>query len=818
MLGTGNGDSSGSQARATGELLRWLGWRPLMLCCLAAATGVALADLLPHKVITVVIVVIVAIGSGVVAWKGRRAASAGLLVCALAAGASWAVARMTPSAIDICNFAPGRYSRLNACVVRQAGGGLICRAEEICPGGSQRNQVSGLFLLRGYGRRGIRAGTVLELEDVKLLRWRRKTNPYQRMPSLRWIRRRVWCVAWARRAKILEAGARPSRDWASAARERLSRALEKAMPGPDASKYATLVGAIVYGASLRELPEETVELYRRTGTIHVLVVSGSQVTLLVASVLLLTGGRKRPLRIYQVAIALPVAFAYATLCGREPSIMRAAALAAVLVAGMTAARRVDMATAVALVAAILVLAEPADIFSPGLQLTFAAFIGVVAAVRIISKTLAQAKRDSWLQRGADGLLVVMASTVGAWVMTLPILAYHFGGVALAGNLANAAVVPAAGLILLIGLPAALLAMINPLLAWGLLGICRALLDICLAVNAFCAHLPLAYLECVRAGPCFIVAWYAAAIAMYLLMLHSSGRLRVSAALMGAVALAALLTNAALPPRTKYTQVTWLDVGEGLCTVIETPSKEFIIFDAGSRDPFLHSWHAAEEVLLPYLRARGCKRIAALIISHADSDHYNAVDEILHELPVEAVVVSEYGQGKQYEKLLSALRATGAKIYRARRGARLRVGKDTVIQFLHPQRYRVEERSEDNNNCLVAMVCSAGQRVLLTADIEMAGQQVLMRALGKGALRAQMWQIPHHGRGSAYWEPFLEAVAAKAAIVPCGPEYLGGDMDERFVKYLAGRGLPALPTSQFGAVRVLLRPEGIQWSTYLHPAQ
>jgi len=823
-----------------------------MVVCLGLMAGVAVADGLLHTLAATVFCGIVAFGlvvlSALLAFGTRRAstrrrrlvADAALVGAAVATGAFCYGVRLARRADDISLHAPSRPRAVlvRVAVAEETSGGVraIGRAEaiEFAPGASEA--VTGLLYFTAP-QANLRVGQRVRLLGGVLRPWRRATNPFQRCRGRYWARRGVWCHLSPKACEVVEKPSRPAlADLAFRARQVLTRRLQLAMPGRDHERYATQVAAIVYGASLEDLPDDIVDLYRRTGTIHVLVVSGSQVTALVVVVLYLTGFWRRYSRLWQVLLVLGVTVAYAVLCGREPSVLRAAAMAALLVAGRYGGRPRDLPTAMAVVAAALVLATPAELFSAGFQLTFAAAIGAVTAVRLFEQLVSWPQSQSshgglgvlgepvslkraraaglWLLRVAAWAGV---ATVGAWVMTAPILVAHFGGVALAAGVANVFVVPAAELILVSGLLGVGLALVHPLIAAPALWVCRGLLVACVAVNGVCARLPLSYLEGLRMSPLMIVGWYTALVAFYLLFRFGDRQQKLLSGLGALAALLLLLVVAATPARGRYPTVTWLDVGEGLCTVIEAPGGHFAVYDAGSLDPELSGTRAERSVLMPYLRARGCRSLDALILSHPDADHCNAAVGLVRANFVRGLVIAPPVGGVQmpqiYLRLLSAAESAGVPIWIAQQGAQLRLG-EVLLRFLHPPLEPVQSSALENDNCLVASVEAWGQRVLLTGDLEQAGQAELLGRLGPAALRAGAMQVPHHGRRSARWWPFCGAVSPAVGVVSCGPWYGGGQPDGGFAQDLRRTGAEVLATWQVGAVTVTLSPGGLSWKHFL----
>lgn len=832
--------------------LGWLSWRPLMVVCLGVIAGVAVAGVVPRTFASAALcgtaALVFAGLSLAVGLKTRHTpararnvfADVVLVLTAVAGGAFSYTARIVRRGDDISLYAPARVHAAIARVVlaeeRSWGVRAVGQAEaiELSPGAPRH--ATGLVYFTAPHRQ-LRVGQRVRLVGGLLRPWRRPTNPFQRCQGLYWARRGVWCHLSPRAVEVIEEPPRLAlADWASRARQTLTHRLELAMPGRDPERFAIQVAAIVYGAALDDLPQDLVDLYRRTGTIHVLVVSGSQVTALVVVLLYLTGFWRRYSRLWQVLLLLAVTGFYAMLCGREPSILRAAATAALMIAGLYGGRPRDLPTAVALVAAALVIATPAELFSPGFQLTFAAAIGAVTAVRLLEHivrwrepqpgtggSISLDGPERFVRMRLVGLWVLRAAawagaaTIGAWVGTTPILIAHFGGVALAGGVANVFVVPTAELVLVFGLVGVGLALFHPLAGAPLLWVCRWLLSACVAVNGICARLPLSYLDGLRMSWPMIVGWYVALLAFYVLFRFGDRWQRIVSALGAAAAFVLLLVLAATPAPARYPTVTWLDVGEGLCTVIEAPGGHFAVYDAGSVDAELSGRRAGRNVLVPYLRARGCRRLDVLILSHPDTDHCNAASELVRENFVCALVVAPplegVGPAELYQRLLAAAGAAGVPIWVARRGAELRLG-EAVVRFLHPQAQAVQSSAAENDNCLVASVEAWGQRVLLTGDVEWAGQEELLERLGPAALRAGAMQVPHHGRRSARWMPFCEAVSPAVAVISCGPWYSSGRPDDAFVEDLKRVGARVLATWSAGAVTVTITPDGLRWRHFL----
>lgn len=296
----------------------------------------------------------------------------------------------------------------------------------------------------------------------------------------------------ARQITSLESPA-PVPAWSSL-RTRCSRALERAMPD---SLHAHLLESLVLGVYGSPLPAEVSDDFRRAGTIHLMVVSGSQVTLLAFLFFLPLAGRPAGwartsyphLRIVLLLLSLPVLAGYVTLADRGPSIDRAlyiallTALALVLALSPLARRRSfhpDGLTLLAAAGLLMLIGQPLLLFSPSLQLSFAAVIGLFTITPVLMR---------WWRRIPSPITLPIAATLGAQFMTYPVLAWHFGTIPVLAPLSNLIAVPIAGALLPLGLLTIVSALWIPPIAHLLQYASVPLLNLLLGVNRVIAGIP-----------------------------------------------------------------------------------------------------------------------------------------------------------------------------------------------------------------------------------------------------------------------------------------------------------------------------------------
>lgn len=214
-----------------------------------------------------------------------------------------------------------------------------------------------------------------------------------------------------------------------------------------------MLGAIALGAD-DELTPETREAFRASGLAHLLAVSGGNVALLVAAVLVLVwvaGGT----RVGGHVCAVLAVAGYVGLVGPSPSVVRAGVAGVLASAAWLLSRPADPWHLYAAGLAVLLCRNPYDLLDPGFQLSFAA----VAAILLLAPRLREALEGLPF---LPGLRAATAISAACTLVTAPIGWWHFGRLNLIAAVpANLLALPAVPALLWIGLAAGLLAPVAP---------------------------------------------------------------------------------------------------------------------------------------------------------------------------------------------------------------------------------------------------------------------------------------------------------------------------------------------------------------------
>jgi len=303
------------------------------------------------------------------------------------------------------------------------------------------------------------------------------------------------CTIQAYSLTATGAGAPTSR--VQAIRVLLARRLDATMTPAYGGLYARLLNSLLLGIRGAALPRQLTEQFRRAGTIHLMVVSGSQVALLAAFLLFplwfaprgRVGATYPLLRMGLLLLSLPALGLYILIADRGASVDRALLMAlltmlSVFLGFSPLARRrsfrPDGPTLLAVAALVVLLINPFLLFSPGMQLSFAAVLGLLVITPLIARLL-------YRPLGYVGLMP--AATLGAQLATAPILAWHFGAIPVLGPLTNLVAIPLVSALMPLGLVTLLCALCLPGLAVLLNHLNVWLLWGLLAVSALAARVP-----------------------------------------------------------------------------------------------------------------------------------------------------------------------------------------------------------------------------------------------------------------------------------------------------------------------------------------
>ncbi len=541
------------------------------------------------------------------------------------------------------------------------------------------------------------------------------------------------------------------------------------------------------------LDRELNDRFVRSGLVHLLAISGTHVAL-IAGALMVLGTVLRLPRTALTWATLALILVYLAVIGAPASAVRSGimvglALVAVLLQRPSASLPVVAASTLAILAF-----QPTAVLDPGFQLSYAGVLGILLLRGAMLKRVPAA----WLGRpAARWTAESLAVSLAAFIATAPITAYHFGQVAPISILANLPAVPLTSLALVgVGLSALVEPLVPPLGQMFAAGTGLAL-DLLDAVARYAATVPGGH-----RGVAPPQGWLWAAVGVIVLLALDAGaklrpRVRWTVATGAACAAFLGLPAVAAPTHAGGLEVHFIDVGQGDAVAIRTPGDRWMLVDAGPRD---EGFDAGERRVLPFLRARGVRRLEALVLTHPHADHVGGAPAVLSALEVGRVIDPGLPAGTPwYLETLRAAEARGVPWAEAREGRSLTLDGVTV-ELLWPLPGSLDSVADANKISAVIHLRYGSFSVLLTGD---AGEEeeVSLVARNPGRLRAQLLKAGHHGSRTSTSAALLDAVRPSLVVVSAGRRNRYGHPAPEVLGRLESRGIPVARTDREGTVSV-----------------
>lgn len=553
------------------------------------------------------------------------------------------------------------------------------------------------------------------------------------------------------------------------------------------------------------LTDEIESSFVNSGTMHLLAISGLHVSML--ALLLYIGCRWLNVSPLSTAVIVLAGIgSYAFVTDHRPPVMRAAVLAAVAVAALPSARRHSGLNTLAVSALAVLLWSPTDLFDIGAQLSFLAVIGILLAARLLSTAPAgEDPRDAELPldqpRFARWLQPVMARvregyvfTAAIWLFTLPLTMAAFHLAAPIGFLVNVVLIPWSLLMLGAGFSLLLCGLLCPWFAAPAGVVFNATLSALLAIVEWSATTWFGHVHVPGPGGWWLAGWY-----VPLSILSGLVRFPVADRWLWswlAVWLAVGLGAGLRPAEQGDLKCTFLSVGHGCAILVELPDGRTLLYDAGS----LGSPERAQRTVQEALWAARRTRIDAVIVSHADIDHFSGVAGLIETLPVGQVLFAQsfldFDQPSVVSFCERAAQA-GAPLRIVWEGDRLLADARVEMDVLHPPPGRGHDF--DNANSVVLRIRFAERTILLTGDLEGAG---LQRLLQHPSVPVDVLLAPHHGSLAANPPELADWAAPRYVVASAGRAGAVEALRPVYARF--GR---VLSTAESGAVIAVIRSDG-----------
>ena len=615
------------------------------------------------------------------------------------------------------------------------------------------------------------------------------------------------------------------------------------------------------------LDEEIKGLYQRNGIAHILAISGLHISMIGMGLYQLL--RRAGLKIKLSAIlASMIIVLYGMMTGFAVSAIRAIAMFLLQMLAQILGRTYDRITALAVAAVLVLVEQPLYLFHSGFQFSFLCVLGI----SLILPVLGNVRKGKKLFEG-----------VALMAVTLPVYLGVFYQIPVYSMFLNFIVLPMMSILMGAGIVMILAAFLCTPLAIPAAWLITGILMVYERIGLFTEKLPHHYWT-----PGCPAKWQLAVYVAVLIIIAALGRTKRKAVLYqkdcihrrggcakeilqeqnkrirriachggkwistygipvgicwGFLLLGVVILTWRFRPELK---VTFLDVGQGDCIFLQTENGASYLTDGGSSSVS----KVGKYRMIPFLKYQGASQIKAVFVSHADSDHYNGIAELLEQAELEGIRVenlvltdiADECRSEGYEELVELAGQNGITVQLLHEGQQLQDG-ELLFQCLHPSKgYRAEDLNETS---MVLLVTYREFSMLLTGDVQGAGEEHLTQELQDwkepGVTQMQdvirisgeeesiederieeqieekrpqnkmganhteteltILKVAHHGSKNSTSEEFLKAANPKIAIISCGKGNRYGHPHEETLERLDKADVPWFCTKDYGAITV-----------------
>lgn len=248
------------------------------------------------------------------------------------------------------------------------------------------------------------------------------------------------------------------------------------------------------------------------------------------------------------------------------------------------------------------------------------------------------------------------------------------------------------------------------------------------------------------------------------------------------------------------KVTFLDVGQGDCTIVQTKEHNMVI-DTGNNNQ--------GEKVVSYLRENGIDTLDYLILTHPDADHIGGGDNVLENVEVEQVLMPDLANDTMtYEEVIEDIETYDVEVIHPEVGESYELG-DAEFTVLCPEEELVRE--SDMNGASVGIKLVHGEKsFVLCGDAEEKSEHAMASRFGKG-LECDVLKCGHHGSSTATTDAFLEKTDPAWAVISCGKDNSYGHPHREVLAKLEDSDVQVYRTDELGTITAVSDGAQIRWS-------
>lgn len=522
------------------------------------------------------------------------------------------------------------------------------------------------------------------------------------------------------------------------------------------------------------LKNTTKVLYRDAGIYHILIISGLHIGI-IFQLFNYIFTKIQSLSKYNFLIII-LLILYSQLTGNSISTIRAIIMISTYISAKYFLKKRDSITSLILASMIILIYEPLNVFHIGFLYSFSAVIGIFLFSKIICEYLMEEnlfykKNNFFRSENIANSLSIIFSVI---LTTTPVSLYFFYYFNPYNAITNVLIMPVTFILVLFSFIVTTLGGIIPILKYILMPTIFNIIKYIEFVSSFIVSLPFSKILIGRPNIIFICLFY------FFITYHFYFKIKTKKkefVIYGFIIIAVLFVN-------NYTEITFLDVGQGDSIVIEHKNK-VVIIDGGINKRELEN----------YLNFKGITKIDMIIGTHTDKDHIGGLIEIIGKKKIDNFIlplVDFKDTDNNYNDLILALNETNINLLYVRANDKLNFG-DLDITVLNPFKTTYNNK---NDSSVVLKVVYKDISFLFTGDIEKEEFELIK----KFNLTSDILKLSHHGSKTSNSLEFIKAVSPKIAVVSSKKNNSYGHPNEEVIKILEDENIKMLNTAKLGDIK------------------
>ncbi len=589
---------------------------------------------------------------------------------------------------------------------------------------------------------------------------------------------------------------------ANKVRNSMKRKIEQNLP----NETNELLSGMLIGEK-SNLQKEIQEDFRDSSLSHVLAISGMHVSYVILGITFVINKLKFSKKMSKIVIILILLF-FIILTGKTASVTRACFMSSYIILASLLHKKAHVLGSISISLLIILIINPYFILDIGLQLSYGGTIGIVLIYPILKK-YKKKKEDKTgrikkvLYKIKDKIIDTILITISANLVIFPIVLFHYNIMSFTFIISNLLISPIIGIIIILGFLSVFASYIVSPISKIMFFFLQIFLSVLAQIAHFCAELPLSKVYFPTPKIYIIIIYYIFLIYFILVKNKIITGKKIDKKVFIIFTIIVIILNLILNFIPKTFTISFIDVGQGDSMLISTPKGKNILVDGGgSRDET--TFNIGKQTLIPYLLNKGITKLDYIIISHFDSDHATGVAQILGKIDVSSIILTrQLEENDIYRHILSIAKEKKIKLIYVKEGDVLKIG-GIKISIIHPEN-KLMINNPMNNNSIVCKVEYNSFSMLLTGDIEMEAEELILRK--NINLKADVLKVAHHGSKTSTTGEFLKAINPKVALIGVGKNNNFGHPSNEVIQRLKENGTRIYRTDENGEISITVNKKG-----------